>query len=313
MLADLDWIRNKYIELRPLFGNRMPEVSFKTTTSLDKFGVAGCTIYAGDDNVIRSKDFTLRMSNAYESPEEMKINILLHEMIHIYDYYNFPEHFARITPHGKLVKREYDAHGQDLFIPMAQMLNSKGYNVGKYVSDSDMETAVMSDTVKNRMGKPFLLCYAKYADESQNMVFICTERTLSNIERHYKSAEWNRFAPNELSAYETVNPSLRKNWGMTKGEFIRGYRMPEQKWHELLGMLKLSVKQPDRTIYFKNGKAKMNENRKKRIIRLTEADIRKAISEALEEVVADDQAGPVDGGDAAGRQITPSAISFSVV
>ena len=53
--------------------------------------------------------------------------------------------------------------------------------------------------------------------------------------------------------------------------------------------------------------------KRKRIIRLTEADIRKAISEALEEVVADNQAEPVDGGNAAGRQLSPSAISFSLV
>lgn len=315
MLANEEWVRRKYEELTPLFGGDMPDISVRINKTLHKFGEATCTIYADDnDDSIHAGDFIITISNAYDSPEDVKVNILLHEMIHIYDYYNFPEHFAKIVG-GNLVARrkgEYNSHGNVLFIPMMNKINSHGFNVNTYVADSEIERSTMSDDVKKRMEKPFCLCYAEYTNAENNMMFICSEVTLDNIRKRYSTFEWNRFAPDILSVYNTTNVSLKKSLSMTKGDSIRGYRMSYDKWYGLLNELGISDRKPDKILYLK--KEKMNENKgRKKIIRLTESELKRMVSEALEEIMTEEGTEPVDGGNAVPKQLSHKSISFSVV
>jgi hypothetical protein len=314
MLADVSWVNRKYAEFaQRFFGNRMPEISVKIGRSIRCWGLATCNSRV-EDGKIRTFNFVITISNAYESGEKTKETTLLHEMIHIYDYYNHPEHFYYMDLHGRFVKnRAYDAHGPELFLPMAESINRHGYNITRYVNDEEKADSTLSTATKKRMEKPFNLCYAEYMSGS-NMLFFCTDTTLNNIKERYKRPELDKYAPISITVYKISNPEIRKQYSFTIGNAIRGYRVSMDKWFDLLVRLNLDEREPDDIIYFKSFDVEnMFESSERKIIRLTESDLRNIISETLMELMGDGSESPVDGGNAVAKQVSPDSIELSIV
>lgn len=104
MLVTLSWIENNYEKYNKLyFGGVLPNIEFKISRSKKTWGYASYH-YDLISNTVTPISITI--SNYFESPEDVKLTTLLHEMIHIYDFTINPKHFVN---NGKRVK--YDTHG----------------------------------------------------------------------------------------------------------------------------------------------------------------------------------------------------------
>ena len=93
MIVTTAWIEKNYNKFNNLYWNGMlPKIGFKTSRSRNAWGFASFRYDFRNDTII---PLTITMSNYYDSPENVKIQTLLHEMIHIADYTFHPEHFIR--------------------------------------------------------------------------------------------------------------------------------------------------------------------------------------------------------------------------
>lgn len=305
MLVDESWVYKKYAEFAGLyFDGKMPSIQVKIGKTTGKWGYATCTSKYENGRVY-STDFTITISNAYDSPEHIKENTLLHEMIHIYDYYNFPEHFAVMVRGCLKSNRKYDAHGPEVFVPMAVKINEHGYKITKYVSDDEISVSNMTDSVMKRLSKPLCLCYAEYLTAGQeNLMFLTTRELLTKTIARYNDPYFKKYAPMCITVYEISSPELRQQYSVNRNDEIRGYKYPMEKWFALLQHLGIENKTPE-IIYFDN--MEMNENQ---IIRLTESDIRGIIKETLNELMNSHE--PIDGENAIAKEISPTSIRLSI-
>lgn len=307
MIADRQWVYRKYMEFsQKYFGGKMPDIEVKIGRSLNTWGLAHCRAEVVGDRVVM-KDFTITISNAYDSPEKIKETTLLHEMIHIYDFYNYPEHFDKIVNGRRVRVRGYDAHGSTLFLPMAEMINRDGYYITKYVNEEEKSQSQYSDATRKRLEKPFCLCYAEYMKSDQeNLMFMCTDQTLAKIRERYNRNFWKQFAPVSITVYHVSSPELRNEYAFNRTDYIRGYKFPMDKWFALLQHIGIEEQTPE-MIYFND-----EEMYEQRIIKLNESDLREIISETLMELIGGETNEPVDGGNAVARDISPDTTVYSI-
>lgn len=83
---------------------------------------------------------SITISNYFDSPEEVKLSTLLHEMIHIYDYTVNPTHFVN---NGRKVK--YDAHGYWFKNEAARIYKLSGLDIQQYVTKEEKEVSKLSE------------------------------------------------------------------------------------------------------------------------------------------------------------------------
>lgn len=201
MIVTPDWIRKKYIEFNHKFwGGKLPQnLEFKTSRSANTWGYAR---YRANRimNIVAPE--ALVISNYYDSPEEVKINTLLHEMIHIADYCFHPEHFVR---NGKLVSgKEYDAHGWEFFMPEANRINAFGYRISAKVEDWEKNESELSDrekallNKKKQRGKNVIILHQRgkegsgyqYCAVSPSMLDSMVSRLFSSRNFNYTTRNW---------------------------------------------------------------------------------------------------------------------------
>ena len=98
----------------------------------------------------------IAISNYYDSPENVKIQTLLHEMIHIADYTFHPEHFIR---NGRKVSaRQYDAHGYWFMMEAKRISEVTGYSVSNKVTRKESKASTLSENT--------IRCNANKADNA---------------------------------------------------------------------------------------------------------------------------------------------------
>ena len=119
----------------------------------------------------KTGDYTITVTDKYDIPEWLLDSIIIHEMVHLYDYYNFPEHFQKQTfdrlrlveKHHEFmkgvygdnaVKRKeynyiwlydyyrmkgyYDVHNTAIFKEFIKKVNKKGYLLSPHVTKKMM-------------------------------------------------------------------------------------------------------------------------------------------------------------------------------
>ena len=154
MIVTKKWIEKNYNEFnRRYFDGVLPQVKFHTSHSQRRWGYAAY-VYDMVNNTVTP--YSLTISNYYDTSERVKQNTLLHEMIHIYEYYTYPERFVRHRKH----ERRYDAHGK-FFQTIARRINRDGWNISKYVSYEDLSNARESKVIKvknNRKQNDAVIC-----------------------------------------------------------------------------------------------------------------------------------------------------------
>lgn len=138
MIVTKSWIENNYNKYNNLyFGGILPNIEFKISRSKKTWGYAAYNYNLFTNKVI---PFSITISNYFDSPEEVKLTTLLHEMIHIYDYTVNPTHFVN---NGRKVK--YDAHGCWFKNEAARIYKLSGFDIQKYVTKEEKEVSQLSE------------------------------------------------------------------------------------------------------------------------------------------------------------------------
>ena len=151
---DTVWMRKWYDIFNNLYwSGQLPsgsEIKFETCNTNRRWGSASYQ-YTRQGNYCTGplSNFTIKISNYRVATEHTKKGTLLHEMIHIADYYLHPEHF--IKNGRKVSRREYDAHGPVFFQKEAERLKQYGWNIQQYVTSEEQEQSELSDKAKVRL------------------------------------------------------------------------------------------------------------------------------------------------------------------
>ena len=141
MLVTISWIKENYEKFNNLyFGGYLPKIQFKISRSRHSWGFASFRYDFVNSTIIPT---CITMSNYYDSPEDVKIQTLLHEMIHIEDYMWHPEHFIKNgrKVHGKT----YNAHGAWFQSEANRISNESGYEIAKHVTRDEIGRSCLSD------------------------------------------------------------------------------------------------------------------------------------------------------------------------
>lgn len=144
MIVTTSWISQHYTKFNNLyFDGTLPNIRFKVGRSKTSWGFASF-VYDFQNNTIIPQAITI--SNYYDSPEDVKIQTLLHEMIHIKDYTFHPEHFIR--NHRRVSNRHYDAHGQWFSEEAKRISKESGYKVANHVTHEEFVKSTISEHSK---------------------------------------------------------------------------------------------------------------------------------------------------------------------
>ena len=165
MLVTTKWMAEKYAYFNNKYWNgQLPGISFSISNSRKTWGFATYR-YILDDSRRKIKDvepLSITLSNYYDSPEEIKETTLLHEMIHIADYFFHPEHFINLRRTGR--DKKYDAHGPVFFMKEAQRLAADGWEIQKYVTMEARSVSTLSDENEKKLEKRastgYIVCIA---------------------------------------------------------------------------------------------------------------------------------------------------------
>ena len=145
MIVDIKWIEYNFRKFNRLLWNEsLPTPSFKTSMAKRTWGRAS---YRIDKKNNCLKDFEIKISNYYDSPEWVKQNTLIHEMVHLADYVFHPEHF--IGPRA----RWYNAHGWEFFLKEADRIKEFGWDIAKKVTDEEEKVSSLSEKARERLDR----------------------------------------------------------------------------------------------------------------------------------------------------------------
>ena len=170
MLVTVAWIEKNYKKFnKMMWDNKLPYIEFKVSRSRNTWGYAAFR-YNYTKSTITPTSITL--SNYYDSPEDVKLNILLHEMIHIADYTFHPEHFIR---NGRRVSgHSYDAHGY-WFLAEAKRIEKFGWVITKHVSKEDQKVSKLSVRSK------------ECVERKKDVALLCVLRGSTGINFYFKT------------------------------------------------------------------------------------------------------------------------------
>lgn len=123
----LEFVKNAYDKMnKDLFINYLPstnemKIEFFNDVKSEELAVAECS-FIGIDKVHMPTDFKLSVNTSRVFTVHTWMEIILHEMIHILDYVDHPEHFTDDT--------DYDSHGE-WFHKTAMKFKKYGFDVGR--------------------------------------------------------------------------------------------------------------------------------------------------------------------------------------
>jgi len=194
MVVTTSWISSNYTKFNNLyFGGTLPNIKFKTNRSKNSWGFASFRYDWANDTIIPE---CITISNYYDSPEEVKIQTLLHEMIHIADYFWHPEHFIR---NGRKVSaRTYDAHGYWFNEEARRISKKSGYKVANYVTREEVAASKLSERSQRNV------------ENKKNIALICAVTGTNGI--------W--WFKTDIYKVDYLKKNLRTmyNWSLTIGE-----------------------------------------------------------------------------------------------
>jgi hypothetical protein len=171
MIVTIAWIEKNYNKFNNLYWNGMlPNISFKTSRSRNTWGFASYRYDFKNNTII---PLAITLSNYYDSPENVKIQTLLHEMIHIADYTFHPEHF--IYNGHKVSARSYDAHGYWFNTEAKRLTKESGYKIANHVTKEEVGCSKLSESTIRRQ------------ENKKNNAIICVVYGTSGTNFYFKT------------------------------------------------------------------------------------------------------------------------------
>lgn len=234
MIVDKKWMTIKYHEFnKKYFNDQLPtNIVFKTNTQVDRWGFAQCKYqYNSISNKIVTYDYVISMSNAYDSPEEIKENTLIHEMIHILDYKLHPEYYVYKDYKGWHRRKGYDAHGPLFFMKEAQRLSQYGFNIQRLVQAEEIDASQMTNKVQKRINNK----------QSKGFVIGCVYFNWKYPRNYQLKNECMWFKTSSPSTFNAIveHEKEMNKLGMKDGQYqdfsIVGYLTHQDKYDEYSG------------------------------------------------------------------------------
>ena len=142
MLVTIDWIRERYNKFNKMyFFDKLPkDLEFKISRSKDTWGEAAFNVNLRLNTITPA---FISLSNYYDSPEYVKENTLIHEMIHVYDYVTNPQHY--IIMHKR--NRRYNSHGT-WFKNECKRLAQYGYDIQENITEEQEKCSTLSKSAR---------------------------------------------------------------------------------------------------------------------------------------------------------------------
>lgn len=155
MIADKKWILTNYERFNDkYFDGELPKISVKISHAKKYLGRAEA---AYDLDKKSTCDFSITMSNYYDQPESNMYCTLLHEMIHIKDYYmNGPEIYEN---HWR--QKKHRGHGAYFLKEAARITNESGFKIDVKASEDVMSKCILSEDTRKKIDTPYLMFISK--------------------------------------------------------------------------------------------------------------------------------------------------------
>jgi len=161
-----EWMRSTYERFnKEYWGGELPNnISFKLNGRLKRAFARASYKYSKWEDLGNGKYIAhlteilgIEFSTGRKGETWVFENTMLHEMIHIADYYYHPEHFAILWENGRqrsaFRKGGYDAHGADFFLKEAQRLLQYGWTVNTKVTKEENQALQLSDEYVEKQKK----------------------------------------------------------------------------------------------------------------------------------------------------------------
>lgn len=150
MIVTEEWAKHHYdIFNKKYFNGILPNIPIIINNQAEK--VAGRADASGGEyyykDGVKHYRFTkmlIRMSNYWDYAEEDRIETLLHEMIHIFEYVTNPTPFFE--------QKNYNAHGE-FFQAKAMEINQDGYHIQRFVPGEAIERRTLSKQAEELQNK----------------------------------------------------------------------------------------------------------------------------------------------------------------
>lgn len=151
MIADKKWILTNYERFNAqYFKGELPNITAKLSHARKYLGRASASF---DLDTRSMCDFTITMSNYFDQPEEVMNATLLHEMIHIKDYYkNGTEIFEKYW-----ADKKHRGHGDYFLTEAARITKESGYQIDVRASQEVMSQCVLSEHTRQKLETPYLM------------------------------------------------------------------------------------------------------------------------------------------------------------
>lgn len=218
MLVTTSWMKKHYDEFNNMyFGGMLPNIEFKTSRQKTTWGYAAYRLSQIDSTVI---PLAITLSNYYDSPEEVKLTTLLHEMIHIYDYTVNPHHFVC---NGR--KTKYDAHGW-WFKNECARIGKFGWDIEKYVTEEAKSCSELSENSKRlqkNKEENALVCVV-VGTNGYNWMVKTNDSHITEVLNTISRCRWGVIlgSVKDINFYRFDNPALASR--RSAGKSIRGWK-----------------------------------------------------------------------------------------
>lgn len=243
MLVTISWMKKNYDKYNTLYFNgKLPEIDFKISRSKKTWGYASYRWFR--TGIVKPLDIT--MSNYYDSPEEVKLTTLLHEMIHIYDYTINPHHYVR---NGRKVR--YDAHGW-WFKSECDRLKKFGWDIEKYVTEEEKAVSSLtahSAALEKAKQDNALLCVI-VGTNGFNWMVKTNDSHATEVLKTISRCRWNMTlgSVKDINFYRFDNPELASR--RSAGKSIRGWKYSHSGLIKRLEFLKATEVRVKNTRYY---------------------------------------------------------------
>lgn len=182
MIANKNWILTNYTKFnKEYFGAELPSITAKISRAKSFLGKAS----AYYDHISKSmQDYSITMSIYFDQPEEIMFSTLLHEMIHIKDYYkNGHEIYEKYWSNKK-----HRGHGSFFLNEAARISNESGYQIDVKASLEVMAKVQYSEATKKAMATPYLMFASDSFKEGCGVFRLPKNATASDVAslmKHY--------------------------------------------------------------------------------------------------------------------------------
>ena len=167
MLYTEEYVRDKYTKYNnELFGGQLPsfdELEFHITMKRNPWGRGGVTqMFYYDSNGRITEGYAsscgyekayLELSNYYDNTEEWKDNVLVHEMVHIYEFTCEPRYILEAhNSEGRNTNFPKNGHGL-IFYREADRLKQYGWDITRFVTQDGVKSASLSNETREKLSK----------------------------------------------------------------------------------------------------------------------------------------------------------------